>query len=308
MSAAAELVASPASIPPTSSLRLGFIGAGRIARALAHRWHAAGQAVVAVSSRSMASAQALADGITGCHAVATPDEVVARADVIFLATPDDDVRHVADALNGVRGKMVVHLSGASEISVLDGARAQGALVGAFHPIFLFAGLPDEAERMAGCSISIEAEDPAAGVLHTLVATLGCRPLTVPAGQRALYHGAANYAASFILSLLDEFLVLWEHAGIDRRAAFEAMWPLIDGTLASARSKGLPGALAGPLSRGDINTVKRHLAAFDALGGDHGTLYRTLSLRALELSREGPGRSRGPALDTIETLLTAPPAR
>jgi predicted short-subunit dehydrogenase-like oxidoreductase (DUF2520 family) len=291
----------------THSLRLGFVGAGRIARALAQRWQAAGQPVVAVSSRTPASAQTLAGHIAGCRAVASPDDVAAQADVIFLATPDDDLRGVADDLANVAGKMVVHLSGASELSVLDGARQRGALVGAFHPIFLFAGLPDEAQRMGGCSISIEAQEPAADVLRALVATLGCKPLSIPAGQRALYHGAANYAASFVLCLLDEAAVLWEHVGIDRQATFEAMWPLIEGTLASAHSKGLSGALAGPLSRGDVNTVKRHLAAFDALGGDHGALYRTLSLRALSLSRQGPGRRHGEALDTIETLLSAPPA-
>ncbi|MBN3790089.1 NAD(P)-binding domain-containing protein, partial [Burkholderia sp. Ac-20353] len=75
------------SVPDTP--RLGFIGAGRLARCVAQRFAQAGFPVVAIASRTPASAAALAARIDGCRAVATPQDVVDAADLIFLTVPDD---------------------------------------------------------------------------------------------------------------------------------------------------------------------------------------------------------------------------
>ncbi|MFA9439952.1 Rossmann-like and DUF2520 domain-containing protein [Uliginosibacterium sp. sgz301328] len=286
--------------------RIGFVGAGRIARALARRWHATGQTVVAVCSRHGGSAMQLAAQIEGCVAVASPADVAALADLVVLAVPDDLLAEIAGQLGTLHGKAVVHLSGASELSVLDAARQAGAQVGGLHPLFLFAGRDDDAQRMAGCSITIEAAQPLVETLNQLAHSLGCRPLTIPAGQRALYHAGANYAASFILSLLEEAATLWTHAGIDRAQTVRALWPLVTGTLESAHDRPLSDALAGPVSRGDTGIVARHLEALDALGGDHGVLYRALTRRALELARQRPTATQhSQALAAIAALIDSP---
>ncbi|MGC3962160.1 MAG: DUF2520 domain-containing protein [Rhodocyclaceae bacterium] len=291
----------------TTAPRIGLIGAGRIAKALARRWQAAGLAVVAVCSRHGESAMQLAAQIEGCAAVATPADVATRADLIVLAVPDDLLGTIVDQLGALHDKAVVHLSGASELSVLDAARQAGAQVGGFHPLFLFAGRDDDAQRMAGCSITIEAAEPLANTLHQLARSLDCQPLTIPAGQRALYHAGANYAASFILCLLEEAATLWTHAGIDRAQTVQALWPLVAGTLESARGRALSDALAGPVSRGDVGIVAHHLNALDALKGDHGALYRALTRRALELAQQRPSASQqAAALAAIGALVDEPP--
>ncbi|CEJ17103.1 probable nadp oxidoreductase, coenzyme f420-dependent; (partial sequence nterminus) protein [Ralstonia solanacearum IPO1609] len=127
-------------------------------------------------------------------------------------------------------------------------------------------------------------------------------MKVRPGQRALYHAGANYAASFLLCALHEAATLWQAAGIGREEAVAAMWPLVDGTLAAARSKGLAGALAGPVSRGDGGVIDRHLRALDALGADHVALYAALTRRALALAAE---RGHPPA-DILATLAARLP--
>lgn len=78
--------------------RLGFIGAGRLARCVAQRFAQAGFPVVAMASRTPASAAALASRIDGCQAVETPQQVVDAADLIFLTVPDDHLAAVAASL------------------------------------------------------------------------------------------------------------------------------------------------------------------------------------------------------------------
>ena len=209
---------------------VGWIGTGRLARALATRAHDAGVRTVAVANRSTAPAAWLAQA-TGAKAV-DAQGVADAADWVFVTVPDDAIPGVVGNVRWRPGQLVLHCSGAGERNLLDAARQAGAETASFHPLFLFAGLPDDAERLGGASIAIDADAPHDAALASFALRLGCTPLKVRAGQRALYHAGANYAASFLLCALHEAATLWEAAGIDRDAAVAAMWPLVDGTLAA----------------------------------------------------------------------------
>lgn len=283
-----------------SSVSVGWIGAGRLARALALRASDAGVRCAGVASRTPAHAASLAEVLAAPPLDA--QGVADRADWVFVTVPDDAIAEVAAAVRWRPGQLVIHCSGAGERDLLDPARRAGAATASFHPLFLFAGLPDDSQRLAGAAIAIEADAPHDAALADLARRLGCHPLKVRPGQRALYHAGANYAASFLLCALHEAATLWQAAGIDRAEAVAAMWPLVDGTLAAAKSRGLAGALSGPVSRGDGGVIERHLQALDTLGADHVALYAALTRRALALAAE---RGHPPA-DVLDALAARLP--
>ncbi|SED95931.1 Predicted oxidoreductase, contains short-chain dehydrogenase (SDR) and DUF2520 domains [Burkholderia sp. WP9] len=270
--------------------RLGFIGAGRLARCLALSFSRAGYPVAAVASRSAASAGRLASQIEHCTAFENPQQVVDAADIIFLAVPDDSIgtsahtlRFSPDGAAGPHGKALVHCSGASSIELLAPARDQGAAIGGFHPLYLFSGDLADLERIAGCSVTIEADSALKDELTALAVALRCHPLSIPAGGRMLYHAAAHYAASFALCSLAECVALWRTLGFAEGDALRALLPMLSGTIETARDKGLPNALAGPVSRGDTGVVQKQLALLEGLGGDHAALYGLLTRRAVGLA-------------------------
>ena len=296
--------------------RIGFIGAGRLASCLAHGFSRAAYPVVAVASRTPESAAGLAGQIPGCSAYADPQQVVDNADIVFLAVPDDLIGTTANILrfaapaatNESHGAWaLVHCSGASPVELLDRAREQGAATGGFHPLYLFGGNQADLARIAGCSVTIEADGKLQEVLVALAGALGCHPLSIPRGSRMLYHGAAHYAASFALCGLAECVQLWRDGlGFDENDALRALLPMLAGTIETARDNGLAGALAGPVSRGDGGVVEKQLATMEALGGDHAMLYALMTRRAVALARQ---RSRPPAsLDAIGDAVEATLAR
>lgn len=296
--------------------RLGFIGAGRLARCVAQRFAQAGFPVVAVASRTPASAAALAARIDGCRALASPQDVVDAADLIFLTVPDDHLAASAALLrfdaSRAAGQALVHCSGASSVDLLDPAKRQGAATGGFHPLYLFGGADADLTRIDGCSVTIEADGALHAVLARLAAALGCHPLSIPAGGRMLYHAAAHYAASFALCGLAEAVDLWRTLGFDEDAALRALLPMLAGTIETARDKGLSNALAGPVSRGDTGIVERQLALLEARGGDHATLYALMTRRAVALAarRTAPPASLPALADAVEASLArtaAPPS-
>ncbi len=294
-------------MPFSLAPRLGFIGAGRLARCLAPGFARAGYPVTAIASRRGDAARELAAAVPGtCRAVEDPQQVVEAADIVFLATPDDSIGTIANTLQfdsaiarGAR-KALVHCSGATGLDVLEGAAAQGALTGGFHPLFLFGGTPADVDRIAGCSITIEAGDELAEALKTLARSLSCHPLTIAGGERMLYHGAAHYAASFALCALSEAVELWRALGLAEEDTLRALLPMLSGTIETAREKGLANALAGPVSRGDAALLQKQLARFEALGGDHAILYGLLTRRAVALARQ---RANPPAaIDAIDRIV------
>lgn len=293
-------------MPFSLAPRLGFIGAGRLAHCLALGFARAGYPVTAVASRRGDAARELAAVLDTCRAVDDPQQVVEAADIVFLAIPDDSIGTIANTLRfdaafaRVARKALVHCSGATSIDVLAGAAAQGALTGGFHPLYLFGGTPADVERIAGCSITIEAQGELAEALKTLARTLSCHPLEIPPGERMLYHGAAHYAASFALCALSEAVELWRALGLSEEDTLRALLPMLGGTIETARDKGLANALAGPVSRGDAALLQKQLARFEALGGDHAALYGLLTRRAVALARQ---RANPPAaLDAIDRIV------
>lgn len=281
-------------------MRIAFIGAGRLGQCLARALAAQGCAIVSVSSRSQSAAQALAARLPACRALAA-EQAVLCAELVFLTVPDDAIAPLAAALPWRTGQRVVHCSGATELAALDAAAARGALVGGFHPLQIFSDPERALALLPGSSVAIEAAPPLAAELHELAALLGLQPLALQPGTRATYHAAASFAASFLLSMLDEAVQVWAAIGLPPERALQSLLPLARGTLDAAQAKGLAQALAGPISRGDAGVVARHLQAFDGLGGEHGQFYRELSLRQLSLARQS-GRLDAAALARLEALL------
>jgi predicted short-subunit dehydrogenase-like oxidoreductase (DUF2520 family) len=278
---------------------IAFIGAGRLGTALATALSRQGAQVTAVASRTRASAQRVAERVDGCRAVEM--QQAAEADLVFLTVPDDEIGPLAARLAWRTGQRVVHCSGATEISVLAPAARQGALTGGFHPLQIFSDPQRAVGLLAGSTAAIEGPPALEAELRELSSLLGMRALVLPAGARALYHGSANHAASFLLSMLQEAVDVWRSFGIAPDDALHALLPLAQGTLAAAASRGLAGAQAGAVSRGDAGVVARHLAALDGLGGEHGAFYRTMTRRQLRLARDG-GRLSDAQLAQLQALV------
>src|SRR5262245_36709214 len=101
--------------------RVGFVGAGAVGSALARALAARGAYVVAVAARQHEHAETLAESIPGCQAYATPSEVAAASDLVFLAVPDDAISTLAESVVWTPALAIVHFSGARDASILAAA-------------------------------------------------------------------------------------------------------------------------------------------------------------------------------------------
>jgi predicted short-subunit dehydrogenase-like oxidoreductase (DUF2520 family) len=253
---------------------------------------------VAVASRSAASAERLAERLNGCRAVENAQTVAGAADLAFIATPDDAIGSVAAQVRWRPGVWVVHVSGAESLSVLEPARCAGAAVGSIHPLQTFADTEHAVASMPGSTFALEGGGALLDCLRQMVAALRGRAVELRPQDKALYHAAAVLVSNYVVTLMDMATRLWQQFEADPDSAAQALLPLLQGTVDNLRRLGLPDALTGPIARGDLGTVQRHLEALEAMAPDLLLAYRELGLQtipvaaALNKRRAALGRSGG----------------
>jgi len=190
----------------------------------------------------------------------------AGTSALLLAVPDAVVPETAFAMSAQgrapEGCAAFHLSGVLSTDVLAPLHRRGYAVGSFHPLQAVAQPVSAADRIPGSYVAVMGSPEATVVARTLIAGLGCRMITVPAGRRPLFHAATVMASNYLLPLLDLSAQLMERAGVSNEDALPALLPLVRGTLASIEERGIAQSVRGPLARGDVETVALHLRALD----------------------------------------------
>jgi predicted short-subunit dehydrogenase-like oxidoreductase (DUF2520 family) len=253
--------------------RLGFIGAGTVARVLALALNRRGYPIAAVSSRCLSSAEELAATVDGCLATTTGQAVADAADLVFITTPDDAITAVADQIEWPAGKSVVHCSGADTTQALASASASGTAVGVFHPLQTFAGSDQAFNNLPGTTFVLEAEEPLLGLLKEMAGALGGYAIELKAGDKVVYHAAA------VIALL----------------------PLLKGTVANIEAIGIPGCLTGPIARGDTGTLVKHLAALEKAAPEVVATYRQLGISTIPIALD-KGSIDEEQADRLEAVL------
>jgi predicted short-subunit dehydrogenase-like oxidoreductase (DUF2520 family) len=267
----------------TNEHTIGFVGAGVVATSLALGMSGAGYRVGAVSSRSRASADALTTLVEPQPRVHREAQAVADAcDTLFITTPDDAIADTAASIEWQPHHRVIHCSGALTTDALEGARKAGASVGSFHPLHPFTR---GAASLEGSAVGIEADGPLAQWLEVLASDLGCSSMRIRSEDKALYHLSAGFVSSFVVTMLNAATQVWGSFGIPKDQAREALLPLLRGAVRNIETVGVPDCLTGPISRGDVETVRKHL---DELGARAPALlpaYRELASLTVPVAQE-----------------------
>ena len=272
---------------PTDDMSIGFVGAGTLGRGLALALDGVGRDVAAVSSRTRASAEWLAERIGGCTALDTAQAVADACDLVFITTPDAAISSVAASVNWRPGQGVVHCCGAASTELLTPAADAGAEVGAMHPFQTFAVLSEPAEaarRLSGVTFAVSATGWLADYLPSLAESLGGSAVTIPDELRPLYHASAVLSCGYVATLMDAAVNLWTQMGFTTDDGVRAAIPLARATIEAIAAAGPAAAVTGPAVRGDATTIAAHLDALSRYAQHLDPLYRELTLASLPLAR------------------------
>lgn len=284
---------------------IGFIGAGITGTALATRIGQQGYRITAVSSRTLASAEKLSQRMKHCQVYTTAQEVADNAQIIFITTPDDVIGEIAARVRWHRGQSIVHCSGAHSTDIIDPAKQFNANTGCFHPLQTFANIEQAIENIPGSTFAIEAEEPLLTILKEIATAMAGYWVILKAGDKVLYHTAAVFACNYLVTLMKLATDLWQNFGVPRDQAIKALSPLLRGTLSNIENIGLPNCLTGPIARGDIGTIKKHLEVLEKESPYLLNTYKQLGLQTLPIALAKGKISSAKGQELQDLLLKQP---
>lgn len=264
---------------------VAIVGPGRVGTLLAIACVRAGHRVVAAGGGSPASRDRLAALVAGVRATDQPADAARRGELVLVTVPDDALEQVVTDLAAAGavadGQRVVHVAGSRGLDVLHRAAVAGARTAACHPAMTVPAGTTDPDVLVGTAWAVTARPDDRPWAHELVTELGGDPHDVPDDVRVLYHAGlavgAN-AAGAAVALARRLLLA---ARIDQPAAF--LGPLVDASVANVLDRGAI-ALTGPVVRGDVGTVERHLAALDRDLPELASAYRALAAATLDQVR------------------------
>jgi predicted short-subunit dehydrogenase-like oxidoreductase (DUF2520 family) len=240
---------------------VAIVGAGNLAAALATSLRQAGYEIDAVISRSrgasLRNARSLAGEVDAYASVGPPASL--RAEIVWFCVPDAEIARAGRLLAGKiewKGKVALHSSGALTSDELGSLRERGAAVASVHPLMTF--VRGSRPPLAGVPFAIEGDATAERVARRVVKNLGGSVHSIRKEDKAAYHAWGTFASPLFTALLATTERVASAAGVNRKSARRRMIPILLQTLANYAAFGAERGFSGPIIRGDVDTVKRHL--------------------------------------------------
>jgi predicted short-subunit dehydrogenase-like oxidoreductase (DUF2520 family) len=285
--------------------KIAIVGAGSLGSALAVALRSAGYRISEVVYREGASRQSARRLAAQVHSRAVElRQAPLAAEVVWICVPDSNIadcaRELAERAEW-RGKIALHPSGALASDELQALRRRAAAVASAHPLMTF--VRRSSPGVDGVPFAIEGDAVAVRAARRMVRDLGGEAFSIRRQDKTLYHAWGTFASPLLIALLASAEQVAMGAGVrSRAAARKRMLPILQQTLRNYSALGPADAFSGPLVRGDVATVRRHLAALSRLPNAK-QVYGALARAALQTL---PVRNRKELEKALETV--SPPRR
>ena len=246
---------------------IAIVGAGALARALGPALRRAGYPVCDIivrslpESRTRGSKLALATGAR--LSTGTPAQI--DSDILWICVTDDAIAATAKSLRGRwNGNVALHSSGALTSDILAPLRRKGVHVASLHPMMTFVAASKPS--LSGISFAVEGDRKAVALASRVARDLGGSVFPISKRGKTLYHAMGSFSSPLIVATLAMAERIGEAAGLPRRAVPRVLEPILRQTLDNYFRNGAGPAFSGPIVRGDIETVRRHLRELKKVPG------------------------------------------
>lgn len=281
-------------------MKIGFIGAGKVSCSIG-RYLAdscsTGYVITGYYSRTCESAEWAAE-FTHTQAYESLEALLKVSDTLMIGTSDGEIQSVWDCivelLREAKGDLkrserlhvayVCHFSGSLSSDVFIKREEFGIKACSLHPMYPFSSKSTSYENLNRAVFTVEGDLHACKTLGGIFTNKGNLVSIIDSAQKVKYHAAASIVSNLLLGLLNLGENLLEECGFLKEETFRAVGPLVENNIQNYLKNGAVIALTGPIERGDINTVERHLKALKEKE-DAAEIYRLLGKRLVDISRE-----------------------
>jgi len=210
-----------------------------------------------------------------------------KVDIIFISVPDDEVVTVVSDLKihleqRNFSKFIYHTSGVLTSDVLNPLKEFHIACASFHPIQTFSGNDDDWKKFQNCYFGTEGDSVAIEKASQIINDLKGHQIIVPKELKPVYHLACIMASNYMVSLMVPVIEIFKKMKYSEQEALKMLFPILSTTLTNLRNHGIEKSLSGPILRGDIGTIEKHLEILSTEFPFYKSIYQQLAQIVLEL--------------------------
>lgn len=294
---------------------VSIIGPGRLGQALAIALRSLGYPILAFVARHPAHAK---QAVRSFNQSGTPAQAfgwdqlaqLPTTDLVLVTTPDDAIAEVAQRLatgdfGRTRHRTVLHTSGALASDVLSPLADSGFHTGSLHPLVSVSEPGAGAKALRGAFYCLEGDKTALRMARLIVQDLKGKSFSIRPENKALYHAAAVMASPHLVALFDLATEMLAACGVSRKSARQILLPLVESTTNNLMTLNPERALTGTFARGDVATIRKHLAALSRKElAEASEVYRVLGLHSVQLAKRS--KLDPQLLEQMRKLLNSSP--
>lgn len=243
--------------------KIAIIGAGKIAYSLTSALIKSGYDVQIVISRKLSSAKSLAAKFSILHYSNSIKKIPDKVELLFFTVPDGEIKKTADTLSKLKRNfkysICIHFSGVENISAMKSLSLKGCAVGSLHIIRPFPS--KNVVDIKNSPASVEVEDKRAVVfLNQLCKNLKLKPHKIKSEEKVFHHLAAVHSSNFLVgNLFNAFSMISSKNNTPKNILKKTTQSALDNVFKLSPAK----ALSGPIDRGDVYAIRKHLDALNA---------------------------------------------
>ena len=267
------------------TLVANIIGAGNLGQTLGFLLNSHGLQIGSVCNTSIKSTINAIDFIgAGYHSENIHE--LPPADITFITTPDGIIQSVCNELSKTshlkNGSIIIHCSGALTSDILHAVKNRHCFVASVHPMRSFASPHISVEQYKGTYCAVEGDAEAVPQVESVFNLIGSVTYRICKEKKSSYHAAGVFASNYLVTLSQQALLCLEAAGVDQEIGMHVITNIMKGTIANLERTLSPKAsLTGPIQRGDVSTIKKHLDSFQSVAQKE--LYSKLGLATIPLA-------------------------
>lgn len=273
------------------TLSINIIGAGHLGKTIGYllaRQHPL-ITIGGICNRSKTSTMTAIEFI-GSGAYYSDMSKLPHANITLIATPDDLITETCIELSQnpflKEGDIVMHCSGSLASDVLSAASDKKCFVASVHPMRSFAKPELSVAQYQGTYCAMEGDEMAIAILKPLFEKIGSIIYEIDKRKKSAYHAAGVFASNYLITLSHQALVCMKEAGVEHEIAMHVITNLMTSSVSNLETTLSPEhSLTGPIQRGDIATIKKHMEALHNV--EQKILYASLGKATLTLTQHEP---------------------
>ncbi len=270
---------------PSPKTNIAFIGAGKISYSLSYALINSGYNISIVISRKKDSARKLARKFRIKNFSDRLEDIPFNSGILFLCVPDNQIKAVANKLSKLKinfpKSTFVHLSGALNASELSSLKKKNGQTASFHIMQTFPS--KKIVSIKNCYAGIEVNNSnTKKLLFHLAKGLSLKTFEIKSEAKTFYHLAGVFASNFLVGNISNSEILFNYQRKDIYSILNIISPIIESTLLNIKKNGTANSLSGPVERGDVSTVKKHLKELSRRSNKNIYLFLSYVVQSLNL--------------------------